>query len=52
MFYDLLPHNKVGTELVTKQNDLRLNSHNRVMLEHWRANVDPQVIIDQNACAR
>ena len=52
MFYELLPHNKVGMELVTKQNDPRLNSHNQVMLENWRANVDLQVIVDQNACAR
>ena len=28
MFYELLPHNKVGTELVIKRNDPRLNSHN------------------------
>ena len=50
--YELLPRNKVGSDLVTKRNDPRLNSHNRVMLENWRANVDLQVIIDQNACAR
>ena len=29
-----------------------MNSHNRVMLENWRANVDFQVIVDENACAR
>ena len=50
--YELLPHRKIGAELVTKRNDHRLNSHNRVMLENWRANVDLQVIIDKNACAR
>ena len=49
--YEELPHHKVATELVTKRNDPRLNSHNRVMLENWRANVDMQVIVDENACA-
>ena len=29
-----------------------MNSHNRVMLENWRANVDSQVIVDENTCAR
>ena len=38
--------------MVTKRNDERMNSHNRVMLENWRANVDLQVIVDENACAR
>ena len=27
-------------------------SHNRTMLQHWRANIDIQVIIDVTACAR
>ena len=49
--YAMLQHCKIGAELVTKRNDHRLNSHNRVMLENWRANVDLQVIIDKNACA-
>ena len=31
---------------------MRLNSHNRVMLENWRANVHLQVIVDEKACAR
>jgi hypothetical protein len=35
--------NSVESELHTKRNDQRLNSHNRVMLENWRANVDLQV---------
>ena len=49
--YELLLHRKIGAELVTKRNYHRLNSHNRVMLENWRANVDLQVIIDKNASA-
>ena len=42
----------VESELLTRRNDERLNSHNRVMLENWRANVDLQVIVDEKACAR
>ena len=42
----------VESELHTKRNDQRLNSHNRVLLENWRANVDLQVIVDEKACAR
>ena len=42
----------VECTLVTKQNDERMNSHNRVMLENWQANVDLQVIADENECAR
>ena len=42
----------VQSTLLTKRNDQRLNLHNRVMLENWRANVDLQVIVDEKACAR
>ena len=42
----------VVSELHTRRNDERLNSHNRVMIENWRANVDLQVIVDEKACAR
>ena len=42
----------VESEMLTRRNDERLNSHNRVMLENWRANVDLQVIVDEKACAR
>ena len=42
----------VESTLITKRNDERLNSHNRVMLENWRANVDLQVIVDEKACAK
>lgn len=41
-----------GTVCATKRNDPRLNSPNRVMLQHWRANVDLQIIVDVQACAR
>ena len=33
-------------------NDPRINSHNRLMIQHWRANVDIQMIVDVEACAR
>ena len=42
----------VKSELHTKRNDERLNSHNRVMLENWRENIDLQVIVYEKACAR
>ena len=37
---------------LTKRNDGRINSHNRVMLQHWRANVDLQAIVDTDQCIR
>ena len=50
--FDELTPGKVRATLFTKRNDDRLNSHNRVMLQHWRANVDLQIIVDVDACAR
>jgi hypothetical protein len=38
--------------LHAKQNDERLNSHNRVILENWQANVGLQVVVDEKVCAR
>ena len=38
--------------LVTQRNDPRVNSHNRLLLQNWRANVDIQIIVDVDACAR
>ena len=40
----------VESELHTRQNDERLNSRNRVMLENWRANVNLQVTVDEGMC--
>ena len=37
---------RVKATLTTKRNDKRINSHNHVMLQHWRANADLQVIAD------
>ncbi len=35
---------------MTKQNDSRLNTHQRFQLQEWRANCDIQVVIDHYAC--
>lgn len=37
-------------KIVTKRNDSRLNNHQRLQLQGWRANCDIQVIIDHHAC--
>ena len=50
--FERLENGTVRATLTSKQNDPRVNSHNRVMLQHWRANVDLQVIVDVQACAR
>ena len=36
--------------VVLRRNDSRLNRHNRIQLQGWRANVDVQAIIDHYAC--
>ena len=36
--------------LITKRNDSRLNNHQRLQLQGWRANCDIQVVIDYHAC--
>ena len=38
--------------LMTQQNDLQSTHINRVMLQHWWANADLQIIFDIWACAR
>ncbi len=37
-------------KIVTKRNDSRLNNHQRLQLQGWRANCDIQVVIDHYAC--
>ena len=37
-------------KVVTKRNDYRLNNHQRLQLQGWRANCDIQVIIDYHSC--
>ena len=36
--------------IVTRRNDPRLNNHQKIQLEGWRANCDIQVILDYHAC--
>ena len=36
--------------VVTKRNDSRLNNHQQLQLQGWRANCDIQVVIDHYAC--
>ena len=50
--FEKLTDGSVRGILTSKRNDPRVNSHNRVMLQNWRANVDIQVIVDVQACAR
>ena len=38
-------------KIITKRNDARLNNHQRLQLQGWRANCDIQIIIDYDACA-
>ena len=37
-------------KVVTKRNDTRLNNHQQLQLQGWRANCDIQVVIDHYAC--
>ena len=37
-------------KVVTKLNDTRLNNHQQLQLQGWRANCDIQVVIDHYAC--
>lgn len=37
-------------KLVTKRNDSRVNNHQRIQLQGWRANCDIQVVIDHHKC--
>ena len=36
--------------IVTKRNDSKLNNHQRLQLQGWRANCDIQAVIDYHAC--
>ena len=37
-------------KIVTKRNDSRVNNHQQIQLQGWRANCDIQVVIDHYAC--
>ena len=42
--------NEIRPELVWKRNDSRVNRHQQIQLQGWRANCDIQLIIDHHAC--
>ena len=42
--------NHYRAKIVTKRNDSRLNNHQRLQLQGWRASCDIQVVIDHYAC--
>ena len=50
--FEKLTSGTIRSKLVSQRNDPRINSHNRIQLQHWRANVDLQIIVDVEACAR
>ena len=50
--FERLSDGTIRCTLLTRRNDPRVNSHNRLLLQHWRANVDVQIIVDIHACAR
>ena len=50
--FERLADGTIRATLTTCRNDPRVNSHNRLLLQNWRANVDLQIIIDIQACAR
>ena len=37
-------------KIITKRNDVHLNTHQRLQLQGWRANCDIQIVIDYEAC--
>lgn len=41
---------KYRATIVTKRNDSRLNRHQPLQLQGWRANCDIQIILDYHAC--
>jgi len=50
-----LIHSKSGNDsykvkVITKRNDTRLNNHQHLQLQGWRANCDIQAVIDYHAC--
>lgn len=50
--FEKLSDGSIRGTLTTKQNDPRVNSHSRVVLQNYRSNIDIQVIVDVQACAR
>jgi hypothetical protein len=49
--FEKLANGQIRATLTTAKNDPRINSHNHLMIQHWRANVDAQIVVDVHACA-
>ena len=49
--FERLGDGTVRATLATKRDDPRVNSHHRLLLQNWRANVDLQIVVDIQACA-
>ena len=50
--FEELPSKRICAKIVTKRNDPLINSHNKLLLQYWRANVDVQAIVDIEDCVR
>lgn len=49
--FEQMSNDHIRATLLTKRNDPRVNSHNRLLIQNWRANVDIQIIVDADGCA-
>ena len=50
--FEELPNKRIRAKVVTKHNDPLINSHNKSLLQYWRANIDVQTIVDIEDCVR
>ena len=50
--FEKISDGTIHATVSSKCNDTRVNSHSRLLLQNWRANVDLQVTVDVTACAR
>ena len=51
ILFEKLSDGTICATVSSKRNNTRVNSHSRLLLQNWRANVDLQVIVDVMACA-
>ena len=50
--FEEIKDGRVHVKLVTRRNDPLMNSHCRIQMQGWRANVDLQLILDKEAAVR
>ena len=50
--FEELTNKRIRAKVATKRNDPLINSHNKSLLQYWRANVDVQTIVDIEDCVR